>query len=187
MVYARQLPDGKVLDFGVSGALYHDALVLYDRETGSYWSQITGEAIRGPLTGHKLSELPSEVTTWGQWRRAHPDTLLLVSESGPRGSPYANYFSDPDKLGVLGTRNPDPRLPGKTWVWGIAEGKEAVALVEERLSSEARMLSLGGRSVSVRRDGDRLVISPEGSVRALRTYWFVWARFHPGSRIFPER
>lgn len=67
MVYARRLKNGRVLDLGVSGALYRDALVMYDRETGSYWSQITGQAIRGPLVGEKLRHLPSVVTTWGEW------------------------------------------------------------------------------------------------------------------------
>lgn len=54
MVYARKI-EGKTLDLGVSGALYRDSLVMYDRETGSYWSQIDGKALRGPLTGKKLS------------------------------------------------------------------------------------------------------------------------------------
>ncbi len=186
MVYARQLSDGRVLDVGVSGALYRDALVLYDRETGTYWSQITGEAIRGPLAGRRLAEVPSVVTSWREWRKAHPETLLLASDPGPRQSPYADYFANSEKFGVLGTKNSDTRLPGKTWVWGFIDGSEAYAVVEERLTGEPRALTVADQTLWFSREGDRVLISPEGSVRALRTYWFVWAQYHPGSRIFPE-
>lgn len=175
-----------MLDLGVSGSLYRDALVFYDRETGSYWSQVTGEALRGPLAGKKLAEIPSVVTTWAEWKKAHPDTLVLRAEPGPRRSAYADYISNPEKLGVLGTKNPDARLPGKTWVWGIATPREAVAVVEERVGEEPRELRVGDLTLRVHRKGDRLIFAPEGSVTPRRVYWYVWARFYPGSRLWPE-
>ncbi len=185
MVYAREF-EGKTLDLGVSGALYRDSLVLYDRETGSYWSQIDGRALSGPLIGKKLSEVPSVVTTWGQWRREHPQTLLLRPEPRPRVSPYDRYFSDSEKLGVLGTRNPDPRLPGKTWVWGIAHSSGAVAIVEERLDGTPRKITIGDRVLEISKRGDRVIFSPDAAVLPRRVYWYVWVRFYPGSRIWPE-
>ncbi len=187
MVYARGLEGGKVIDLGVSGALYRDALVMYDRKTGSSWSQVTGEAIFGPLRGHRLAEVRSVVTTWEEWRREHPDTLVLRSDFGPRRSPYEGYSANPEKLGVLGTKNPDERLPGKTWVWGFAEGGATVGIVEERVGGKARALRVGGREVEVSRRGSRLLVSPAGVIEPKRMYWYVWARFHPGSRIWPER
>ena len=51
--------DGKRFTFGVSGKLYKAALVMYDRQTESLWSQLKGEAIAGPMTGAKLAVLPS--------------------------------------------------------------------------------------------------------------------------------
>jgi hypothetical protein len=186
VVYARKI-EGKVLDLGVSGALYRDSLVMYDRETGSYWSQVDGRALRGPLTGKKLSEVPSVVTTWSDWRREHPGTLLLRPEPRPRVSPYERYFPDPEKLGVLGTKNPDARLPGKTWVWGIADSSGPVAVVEERLDAQPREFRIGSRVFSVSKRGDRVSFSPEGLVLPRRVYWYVWASFHPGSRIWPDR
>lgn len=53
-------------------------LVMYDRATRSYWSQIVARAICGPMNGTRLEILPSSVTTWGEWRRAHPDTRVLL-------------------------------------------------------------------------------------------------------------
>ncbi|UVE50848.1 DUF3179 domain-containing protein [Haloferax larsenii] len=53
-------------------------LVLYDEATGSYWSQILAKAICGPESGERMEILPSTVTTWGEWKREHPDTDALL-------------------------------------------------------------------------------------------------------------
>ncbi|WP_338727059.1 DUF3179 domain-containing (seleno)protein [Haladaptatus sp. DJG-WS-42] len=53
-------------------------LVMYDEATRSYWSQILGRAICGPLEGERLTIRPSEVTTWGEWKERYPDTDVLL-------------------------------------------------------------------------------------------------------------
>lgn len=53
-------------------------LVMYDELTRSFWSQAIGQAICGPMTGTRLSVLPSTVTTWSDWRATHPDTEVLL-------------------------------------------------------------------------------------------------------------
>lgn len=53
-------------------------LVMVDRATGSFWSQLLASAICGPRTGDVLELLPSTVTTWGAWRDRHPDTMVLL-------------------------------------------------------------------------------------------------------------
>lgn len=53
-------------------------LVMFDRATGSYWSQLLGQAICGPLTGERLTLVPSTVTDWRSWRERHPDTTVLL-------------------------------------------------------------------------------------------------------------
>lgn len=53
-------------------------LVMYDRRTGSYWSQLLARAICGPEAGTDLAVLPAETTTWGAWRAAHPETDVLL-------------------------------------------------------------------------------------------------------------
>lgn len=50
---------------------------MLDVETQSLWSHILGEAMRGPLRGTRLKAIPSELTTWGAWRRQHPHTTVL--------------------------------------------------------------------------------------------------------------
>lgn len=98
--------------------LWRDALIMYDRATRSLWSQVNGKAVAGPMKGRRLEELPSELTTWGEWKRRHPNTLVLLKPP-LSGSPYEDYFADPERIGVRGSTNPDRRLPGKTLVVGL--------------------------------------------------------------------
>jgi hypothetical protein len=61
---------------------------MFDRETRSLWSHITGEAVAGPLQGTKLTMLPAIHTTWGLWRANHPDTVVLAKRGSSRRTPH---------------------------------------------------------------------------------------------------
>ena len=65
---------------------------MYDHLTESYWSQLVGQAICGPQRGERLRIRPFEVTTWGEWRDANPDTEVLLPppESTPLRSVAGN-------------------------------------------------------------------------------------------------
>lgn len=58
-----------------------NAMTWFDHDTGSVWSQVTGEAILGPLTGTTLELLPSELAHWSDWREEFPDTLAIATGS----------------------------------------------------------------------------------------------------------
>ncbi len=88
VVFSREL-DGRALTFGNTSALYQSDLVMYDHQTGSYWFQVGGEAVVGPLTGSRLALLPSATMAWGEWRRLYPETRLLT---GTASAPAA--FAD---------------------------------------------------------------------------------------------
>ena len=75
-MYGRQL-EGETLSFGHEGILYENSFVMYDRKTESLWVHVTGRAVWGPLKGKQLEFVPSTVTTWQQWKAAHPRTLVL--------------------------------------------------------------------------------------------------------------
>ena len=92
-VYSRDL-EGEVLLFGNTSALYESDMVMYDHQTGSYWFQVIGEAIVGPLTGKRLELLPSMTTTWGEWKRQHPETVVLSRNIEGLGDPR-QYERDP--------------------------------------------------------------------------------------------
>lgn len=129
MVYSREAA-GRTLTFRVSGRLWRNALLLEDRETGTLWSQIDGSAIAGPLAGERLETVASARMTWGEWRRLHPDTLVLKKEWYDRKgrSDYTAYDADGDRLGIFGDENPDPRLPGKMPVLGLDADGSWVAI-----------------------------------------------------------
>jgi hypothetical protein len=82
-VYAREI-EGQEFTFGVSGKLIRNVLVMYDRQTGSLWSQLLGEAIDGDMVGASLSFLPSWMMSWKEWKAMHPDTVAL-DKNGRRG------------------------------------------------------------------------------------------------------
>jgi len=95
VVYGRTVGE-RELNFEASGALMEASLVMRDRETDSWWSIMTSDAIGGPLDGSDLEELPyGEKTTWGDWMKRHPETLVLSvdGEEHVLNNPYDNYFS----------------------------------------------------------------------------------------------
>ena len=95
-MYRREL-EGRVLSFGHAGILYENSFVMYDRGTGSLWVHVTGEARHGPLKGKRLTFMPSTVTTWENWKSAHPGTLVLPGHR--RGGLMGTY------TGILGARD----------------------------------------------------------------------------------
>ena len=163
--------------------LWRDALIMYDRSTQSLWSQINGTAVAGPMKGRRLDEVPSELTTWGEWKRRHPDTLVL-SKPPLSGSPYDDYFADPQRIGVGGSANPDPRLPGKELVIGLERNGRFAAiplsLVEKRGVVEAEALGIP-LVITTKGAHERTAGGPRVSSKIV--YWAIWARFHPTTEI----
>jgi hypothetical protein len=120
VVYNREI-NGEEYTFGVSGKLLKNTLVMFDYETESLWPIVYGEAIDGELTGRKLNNIPgSQKTSWGEWRKLHPDTLVL-SHHGSRTIGYDAYadYHRKDETGIYPARNIDKRLSTKTTVIGI--------------------------------------------------------------------
>lgn len=81
----RRLIDGQEVVFGVQGALLGNAMTFWDHDTGTIWSQPTGEAVAGPRVGRVLEALPVTFTTWGSWRETFPETVALDVAAGVTG------------------------------------------------------------------------------------------------------
>ncbi len=95
LVFDRRVA-GKLLRFGVSGKLRHSDMVMYDRETQSWWQQAEGRAIVGALTGTELKHLPSWLESWADFTARHPEGLVMEEPSYNRDygrNPYRNYDS----------------------------------------------------------------------------------------------
>ena len=118
---------GRVLDFGTTGRLRLSDLVMYDRQTESWWQQFTGKGIVGHYAGTKLKRIPSEIIAFEDFAAAHPAGVVLSRQTGyerPYGSnPYAGYDRI-DQIPFLLGVNPDGRLPPMERVLSVsAEGK----------------------------------------------------------------
>jgi hypothetical protein len=140
-VYQTDL-DGKHFELGTSGFLYRSNKLMYDHGTKSLWSTLEGEPVVGPLVGKGIRLVPmyAVTTTWGQWKKLHPETTVLSLETGherdySEGAAYREYFSE-DKL-MFEVPTHDPRLKDKAQVLAIRLDQ----LTSERLAISATFLA----------------------------------------------
>lgn len=87
---------GETLTFGVSGKLRHSDMVMFDRETDSWWQQAVGQGIVGDYTGSVLEQLPSWMESWAEFRARNPEGLVMAEPDWPRRygrNPYVSYDS----------------------------------------------------------------------------------------------
>lgn len=158
--------DGRVLDFGTSGLLYADNLVMYDRQTESLWPQLTGQASVGVLTGTTLRAIPMGVVGWQQFRSAHPDARVLnrydLTYRDYGSNPYIGYDEPNGTLLVAPPGAADERLPVKQRVIGIRVGGDAVAISRDEVARAGVLeVRVGGR--------DLVILHTPGQVSALDT------------------
>ena len=193
-MYVRQA-QGQELNLIVSGKLWRDSLVMMDKETESLWSQISGNAFRGEWSGENLELYPSEMTTWGEWVKAHPETKVLFKseEEREQGSRYNNYFGDRERLGIFGRKVDDDRLPPKTRVIAVEAGGVSMVfpigqLPEEKpvsaqlgdISIEVVPTGAGGyHAYEITKDGKR-----GDQLRAHVVFWFGWVSFYPQALVW---
>ncbi|MCR4279012.1 MAG: DUF3179 domain-containing protein [bacterium] len=138
VVFDRRL-DGVTHEFGVSGKLYNSNLVMYDRESDSYWSQASGKAIVGERTGNELELYPFfENVKWGDWKARYPNGKVLSRETGYirdyTRTPYSDYENSPSVW--FPVANEDDRLAPKTWITGMTIDNVTKAYPMERITKE---------------------------------------------------
>jgi hypothetical protein len=143
--------------------LYESDMVMLDYQTGSYWWQVAGRAIVGPLTNEGLTVLPSVMTTWKTWQELHPETLVLSRETGfnrdysrdPFGSliQSLNRGQFPFPVSEAGRDN---RLQPGEKVLVIKVGNDVKAYPLQRLESMAIMDEVGEFPIVIFTDPDRL-------------------------------
>ncbi|MCV2881553.1 DUF3179 domain-containing protein [Actibacterium sp. XHP0104] len=95
LVFDRRVDEG-VLDFGVTGKLRNSDMVMYDRQTESWWQQAVGQGIVGHFTNRDLTQIPSWLESWDSFRAAHPQGLVMDQPEWPRRygmNPYVGYDS----------------------------------------------------------------------------------------------
>jgi len=186
------LVHGKSLTFGVSGLLYQSDMVMYDHQSQSLWSQISMQAIAGPMTGAKLTHIFLEHTTWGAWRRAHPNSEVLSTKTGfvrdYNRDPYLGYAQRTDLMFPI--KKSDSRFHPKEWVLGLeVEGifkaypfsllKKVKGPVHDHINGQEIQITFNAKARSASAiDGAG---TPLPSVMA---FWFAWYTFHPETKVY---
>ncbi len=87
---------GQELVFGVSGKLRNSDMIMFDRQTESWWQQAVGMGIVGEMNGVELNSLPTWMESWDQFKEAHPDGLVMAQPAFLRRygqNPYYKYDS----------------------------------------------------------------------------------------------
>ena len=184
-----------ITKFGVSGKLHNNDLVMYDRYEGNLWQQITGEGIVGPAArrNERLKQIPVVTTTWREWKKEHPNTLVLSRDTGHIRDydlyPYGTYEQDDELL--FGVKNLDRSLPIKTPVYGIeVDGKSKAYPASVFEKSSTINDSLGGFPLRLEKTKEGKIkvtnLNTNEEIIPIRLFWFSWAAFHPDTELFKQ-
>jgi hypothetical protein len=190
LVFKREVRD-KTLTFGISGLLYQSDVLFYDRETDSLWSQLDMKAVTGKMIGTKLEIFPSSLATWGEWKREHPNTLVLSRDTGFSRSydrdPYEGYENSSTVWFPINHKNdrfhPKERVlvvvsGDKTKAYPFSELKKVKAPFEDKV---------GDKTVVIHFKDGRYVKASDNSgnpVKSFVSYWFAWYTFKPDTLVF---
>jgi len=184
--------NGKVLTFGVSGLLYNNDVLLYDRQTGSLWSQLMAQAISGPMRGQRLVLRAVTHTTWSDWKREHAMTQVLSTETGHARSyernPYEGYDSSAEIMFPLRFRSAG--FHPKERVLGVQIGQQSKAypFVELGKTNGVVTDTWAGNTLTIRFDqaNARATVDASDGTQwpAVVGYWFAWYAFHPDTQVF---
>jgi hypothetical protein len=152
LVFDRRVNDD-TLTFGVSGLLYKNDLVMYDRETESQWVQLEGRAIRGPMDGSSLTLLNSRLMAWGDWRDLYPHSTFMEFPDSSR--PYGDYpygdYRESEQVSFPREFQDGARHP-KEIVLGVTLDNESVAYPRSVMSAQENWVTndvVGGIPVVV--------------------------------------
>lgn len=187
---------GERVEFGTSGKLWKSNLVMYDRKTDSYWSQILGEAILGEMTGAKLPLLPSDQLRFGEWKKLHPDGQVLSRDTGAvrfyGSNPYEDYFSVTN-LALSLAKPTDTRLPADAFVLGIVIDGKAKAYEVNAIKRAGQVEDeFGGKTIVLKHDKDldavrvyeKLPDGTEERINPFSSFWFSWSAVHPNTELY---
>jgi hypothetical protein len=143
------LIQGKPEEFRLVGMDHFNAM-FEDKGTGSWWRQVSGTAVAGPLKGKTLPEIPSIQTTLEKWFELYPNTTVMQADKGfqEEYEEMSNYESGDSKSKL--TLRDQASWKDKSWVIGIESGSESKAYDWNRLQSE-RIIhdELGGRPIAI--------------------------------------
>lgn len=187
----ERIIDGETVEFGTTGKLYNSNLVMYDRKTDTYWTQIDGKAIIGELTGRELKEISIDTVSWLDWKEAHPDSEVLSQDTGYSRAygrdPYGSYYED--SFLMFPVENSDKSIHPKTVIFGIEVNGVYKAYKEEDLMRmDTFEDTVSNMRIRITRDDAGIVritgVETGEEIVKERDFWFAWYAFHPDTLLY---
>jgi len=163
--------EGSPYRFATSGLLYRSNKLMFDRASETLWSNLTGEPVLGPLVGRvtPLPQMPFTRSTWGDWKKRHPQTLVVALDKKLRDLGFAHGFdyqpgrADRARRGVsFPVWKKSPALEPKDEIYALRSGQAVKAYPLERL--------LDAGLVNDALDGQPIVLLADRSSGAVRAY-----------------
>ncbi len=200
LVFDRRV-GGEVLSFGTTGKLRHSDLVMYDRQSESWWQQFLGEGLVGRHAGTRLTTLPMRFESFARFRERHPEGRVLIpSNSGARRygqNPYAGYDSSARPFlydGPLPEGVPPLErvavVGGEAWTFSLLKRLRRVERGDLVITwDEGQASALDSESIADGRDVGNVVVQrrrPDGTlVDAVHdvSFAFAFRAFHPKGAI----
>ncbi|MEE8393441.1 MAG: DUF3179 domain-containing protein [Rhodospirillales bacterium] len=191
IVFDRRM-DGQVLDFGTTGKLRNSDLVMYDRQTESWWQQFLGEGIVGEMTGRRLEMLPSRLESFSRFLARAPEGKVLVPNDPSMrrygDNPYIGYDSASAPFLYRGDMpqgiEPMARVvvvEGEAWSLELLRAKGVITRGDITLEwKKGQNSALDTRNIADGRDVGNVVVSRSGKdIVHDVTFAFVFHAFHP--------
>ena len=133
----RRTVDGELLDFGTTGALRDSNLLMYDRQTETWWQEVGGEGVIGRYAGRRLEQLYLSIVSWADFKATFPDGQVLSRPDSGRPAAIPMAMTGRAVHRSCSSGEEDPRLPAVERVVAIERGSAAWAVsftvAEERV------------------------------------------------------
>ncbi len=182
--------NGQELTFGVSGKLRNSDMVMYDRQTESWWQQFDGEAIVGELLGAELTQVAGWMESFAEFKERNPDGIVMAQPNARRPygeNPYAGYDSLSKPFLYSGENPPHDIEPlarvlrvGDT-AWPLQRIREEGEIIEDGVRitwASGQVSALDKRRISASRDvGTVRVFDAETGAAVVHEVVFAFA-FH---------
>ncbi len=190
--FTDELPEGVERPIlRTSGLLIRSNKVMYDLNTYSVFDTFLGHAVTGPLAekGLQLKQATVVTTDWGTWKKAHPDTTVLVERLALGRDP--DFRNGRDANGpIFPIGDVDPRLPVHEDVIGAitASGKPVAFQRSTALVALTRGEEIVFENVRLELDagGIRAVDADGSDIGSHQAFWFAWSQFHPQTALWSQ-
>ena len=189
--FTDELPEGVERPvLRTSGLLIRSNKVMYDITTHSVFDTFRGNAVTGPLAekGMQLKQAGVITTTWGSWKKAHPETTVLV-EALALGRDF-DFRNNRDANGpIFPIGNVDPRLPVHEDIVGVvtADGKPIAFQRSEVILALTKGNPVEYENIHLKLEGSGVkAVDKDGKdLGGHQAFWFAWSQFYPETTLWP--